>query len=137
MPIKFDLHMFPNGALQASHIPGTDKWIIARNFHYVARSGVEYVAVAETVINGYSLPWILRGLFQRVRKIPEGPALHDPAYGDSLYVLTDGRLLKAHLTRKESDQLLREIMQRMGASKLLYESTYYGLRVFGRGHFHE
>lgn len=126
---------FPNGFYQTEHLPGKYKKRVVRNFHYKSLSGRVFVAIEGTIENGYSIPWWLKGLFFRVLRYPEGAGLHDPAYGGELWELVDGELVKANLTRKESDRLIKEVLRRMGASKALYRAIHKGLQISGAANF--
>lgn len=122
---------FTNGPLLAEHIEGSRKYKLSRDLHYKAKSGRTFVVSSGLINNGYSLPFILRGLLQRTSLYPEGAAIHDSAYAGTLCENRGGTIWPIKPTRKESDQLLREVMKRSGASWLLYQSVYYGLRIGG------
>lgn len=111
---------------------------------YIAKDGRLFMMPEGAETDGASTPAVLWEKFDEEWLPPFGtywPAavLHDCAYRNTLMVMntidSSGDLVKANLTKKQCDDLLKEAMESLGTHRLSIDEIYEGVVLGGKSSF--
>ena len=116
-------------------IAGSDEWILRDDLSYSSADGRQFRVPARSLTDLFSIPGLLRSFMFRARKYAEAAVIHDGGYRGTLEEQVAGAWVNARLSRKETDELLRECSECLGAPKSLQYALYWGVRAGGRWSF--
>lgn len=117
-----------NTKLQLDHIEKTIYWKLRVALVYHSKELDQEIFVHSGYITDlFSIPGLLRGLLFRIRKYPEAAVMRDGVCNGKIYNYKNCEAVP--LTRKQGDKLIVEILDELGASKIMQRVVYAGVRA--------
>ena len=93
------------------------------------------IAREGTTTDGFSAPQAVTSLIPVLGNKLYAGIMHDAAYRNTLMLKTCDGMVLAHLSRKECDKLMLEILESLGVGFIQRNLIYHTLRLFGGGAF--
>jgi Protein of unknown function (DUF1353) len=106
---------------------------------FVTKGGTIYRVPEGSTTDGFSVPRCLQNIVPATGGSWMSACQHDASYRDQLEVWSVEKQgwTKAHLTQKQSDDLLLEALESQGVNWLMRHTIYRALRMFGSKAFNE
>lgn len=112
-------------------VESTRQWELMEDFFFTMKDGTVVYIPAGFTHDGASIPKALRGALSPVGIMLIAGILHDFLYKYRYLKTIDGELYIHTCTRKEADDIFREVNIQVNGMAPLINAAYYSLRSFG------